>query len=43
MPNIRQLVYTALKTLLAAANLAIIILSGWTEVFEICRPKYLNY
>ena len=43
MPNMRQLVYTALKTLLAADNLATIILSGFTEAFEICTPVYLNY
>jgi hypothetical protein len=43
MPSIRQLVYTALKTLFAADNLAIMILSGFTEAFEISTPKYLNY
>jgi hypothetical protein len=43
MPNIRQLVCTALNTLFAAANLAIIITSGFVEQFEIYNPKYLNY
>jgi hypothetical protein len=43
MPNIRQLVYTALKTRLAADNLASISISGLTDAFEIYRPKYLNF
>ena len=43
MPNKRQLVYTALNVRFAAASLAIIILSGLTDEFKICNPKYLNY
>ena len=43
MPSILQLVYTALNTRLAAANLANIIVSGLTDEFEIYNPKYLNY
>jgi hypothetical protein len=43
MPNIRQLVYTALNTRFAADSLAIIILSGLVEAFEIYKPKYLNH
>jgi hypothetical protein len=43
MPNIRQFVYTALNTLLAANNLAVIIISGLTDALEISRPRYLNY
>ena len=42
-PNILQLVYTALNILLAADNLAIITLSGFTEEFDISKPRYLNY
>jgi len=37
----RQFVYTALKTLLAAANLASISISGFIDVFEIYKPRYL--
>jgi hypothetical protein len=43
MPNIRQFVYTALKTRLAADSLASISISGLIDVFDIYRPKYLNY
>jgi hypothetical protein len=43
IPNIRQFVYTALKTRLAADNLASISMSGFIEAFEICNPKYLNF
>jgi hypothetical protein len=42
MPNIRQFVYTALNTRLAAESLAYINISGFMDVFEICKPKYLN-
>jgi hypothetical protein len=35
MPSMRQLVYTALKTLFAADNLAFIITSGLIDAFEI--------
>jgi hypothetical protein len=43
MPNIRQFVYTALKTRLAAESLASKSISGLIDVFDIYRPKYLNY
>jgi hypothetical protein len=42
MPNIRQLVYTALNTRLAAESLASISISGFMDVLEIYKPKYLN-
>jgi hypothetical protein len=35
IPSTRQLVYTALKTLIAADNLAFIITSGLMDAFEI--------
>jgi hypothetical protein len=43
IPNMRQFVYTALNTRLAADNLAYIITSGFIEAFEIYNPKYLNF
>ena len=43
IPNTRQFVYTALKTLLAADNLSNIIVSGFVHAFEIYNPKYLNF
>ena len=39
----RQLVYTALKVRFAAPNLAFMITSGYTDAFEIIRPRYLNF
>jgi hypothetical protein len=42
IPKTRQLVYTALNTRFAAANLANIIESGLVEAFEIFIPKYLK-
>jgi hypothetical protein len=39
----RQFVYTALKVRFAALSLAYINTSGWTDAFEIIKPKYLNF
>jgi hypothetical protein len=43
IPNTRQLVYIALKTLFADANLAIKMVSGLIELFAIYNPKYLKF
>ena len=39
MPNILQFVYTELNTLLAANNLAVIIISGLTDALEISNAS----